>query len=60
MLSRNGVEGDIPGPLDTIHVGGDDELELFTMFDNPGLWLGHCHILEHAELGMMTSFEVTP
>ncbi|MEZ4318151.1 MAG: multicopper oxidase family protein [Myxococcota bacterium] len=60
VLSRNGVEGDIPGPLDTIHVGGDDELELFTMFDNPGLWLGHCHILEHAELGMMTSFDVTP
>ncbi len=60
VLSRNGSDGDIPGPLDTIHVGGDDELELFTMFDNPGLWMGHCHILEHAELGMMTAFDVTP
>lgn len=60
VLSRNGSQSDVPGPLDTIHVGGDDELELFTMFDNPGLWLGHCHILEHAELGMMTAFDVAP
>lgn len=59
VLSRNGAESDVPGPLDTIHVGGDDELELYTTFDNPGLWMGHCHILEHAELGMMTSFDVS-
>ncbi len=59
-LSRNGQPDDIPGPLDTIHVFPDEELELYTTFSNPGLWLGHCHILEHAELGMMTSFDVTP
>lgn len=59
VLSRNGQPSDVPGPLDTIHVGGDDELELYTTFDNPGLWMGHCHILEHAELGMMTSFDVS-
>jgi len=26
--------------------------------DNPGAWMMHCHILEHAELGMMSHFHV--
>jgi FtsP/CotA-like multicopper oxidase with cupredoxin domain len=60
VLSHNGGPSDVPGPLDTIHVGGNDEIELYTTFDNPGVWMAHCHILEHAELGMMTAFEVTP
>jgi len=59
VVARNGDTDDIPGPLDTIHVAGRDELELYTTFDNPGLWMAHCHILEHAELGMMTSLDVT-
>lgn len=59
LVSRNGGPSDVPGLLDTVHVDPNDSLELFTMFDNPGLWLGHCHILEHAELGMTTSFEVS-
>ena len=25
---------------------------------NPGLWMAHCHIAEHAESGMMFSFTV--
>jgi FtsP/CotA-like multicopper oxidase with cupredoxin domain len=25
---------------------------------DPGQWMMHCHILEHAEAGMMTLFEV--
>jgi hypothetical protein len=25
---------------------------------NPGLWMGHCHIAEHAQSGMMFSFDV--
>ncbi len=58
VVSRNGGPSDVPGPLDTVWVNGYDELDLYTTFDNPGLWMAHCHILEHAELGMMTSFEV--
>ncbi|MCK6586366.1 MAG: multicopper oxidase domain-containing protein [Polyangiaceae bacterium] len=26
--------------------------------DNPGMWMFHCHILEHAERGMMGELEV--
>jgi FtsP/CotA-like multicopper oxidase with cupredoxin domain len=25
---------------------------------NPGLWMAHCHIAEHAQSGMMLSFPV--
>jgi len=28
--------------------------------DNPGRWMAHCHILEHAEIGMMGEIVVTP
>jgi FtsP/CotA-like multicopper oxidase with cupredoxin domain len=58
VVSRDGEADDVPGPLDTTHVFPNEELELYTTFDNPGLWMAHCHILEHAELGMMTSFRV--
>jgi FtsP/CotA-like multicopper oxidase with cupredoxin domain len=27
--------------------------------DHPGTWMFHCHILEHAEHGMMGELEVT-
>ncbi len=47
-----------PGQMDTVLVSPLDEIELYTNFDNPGKWMAHCHILEHAELGMMTTFTV--
>jgi FtsP/CotA-like multicopper oxidase with cupredoxin domain len=47
-----------PGQLDTVLVGPQEEVELYTRFDNPGTWVAHCHILEHAALGMMTTFTV--
>jgi FtsP/CotA-like multicopper oxidase with cupredoxin domain len=31
-----------------------------TRFENPGRWMYHCHIPEHAEHGMMAELEVTP
>lgn len=59
VLDRNGdvVEED-GGLRDTVLVDGSDTLRLYTTFDNPGLWMAHCHILEHAELGMMTEMIV--
>lgn len=47
------------GQLDTVLVNGNDRVDLYTTFDNPGVWMAHCHILEHAELGMMTEMHVT-
>lgn len=59
VLSRDGEQ--LPwdaGRLDTVLVGGDEELVLQTDFDNPGRWMAHCHILEHAELGMMAELVI--
>jgi len=59
VLDRNGdVDPEDAGLRDTVLVEGTDTLRLYTTFDNPGLWMAHCHILEHAELGMMTEMIV--
>ncbi len=60
VLSRTGSEQGPPGLLDTILVEPEEELLLATELDNPGRWMAHCHILEHAEQGMMTEMVVEP
>ena len=49
-----------PGLKDTVLVPGQSSLEIIAYMDNPGRWMAHCHILEHAELGMMSEIAVTP
>ena len=58
VVSRNGDPADEPGLQDTVLVDPNGSLELYSGFENPGLWMAHCHILEHAELGMMTTLDV--
>ena len=43
---------------DTIIVPQNAELKLATRFDAPGRWMYHCHVLEHAEGGMMGELQV--
>ena len=52
VLERSSGEM-LPGQMDTILIEGDEEVVLWTEFTNIGSWMSHCHILEHAELGMM-------
>lgn len=47
-----------PGLKDTVLVPGMEEVEIIAYFDNPGQWMAHCHILEHAKLGMMSEIIV--
>jgi len=48
------------GPLrDTLLVQRDETAEIAFVADNPGRWLLHCHMVEHAAAGMMTWIEVT-
>ncbi|MEC8051902.1 MAG: multicopper oxidase domain-containing protein, partial [Myxococcota bacterium] len=49
-----------PGLKDTVLVPGNTELKIRAYFDNPGHWMAHCHILEHAALGMMSEILVLP
>lgn len=60
IVGRNGEPHDAePGLKDTVLVPGLESVELRAYLDNPGQWMAHCHILEHAELGMMSQFEVS-
>ncbi len=56
VLSRDGE----PGLKDTVLIRGNETVEIIAYIDNPGEWMAHCHILEHAELGMMGVVKVLP
>ncbi|MEZ4255672.1 MAG: multicopper oxidase family protein [Polyangiales bacterium] len=49
----------VPGLHDTVLVPGNHTVEVIAKLDNPGRWMVHCHILEHAERGMMSDILVT-
>ena len=39
---------------DTVEVPPDGKVKLAVHYDDrPGMWMFHCHILDHAEAGMM-------
>ncbi|GGE46079.1 copper oxidase [Actibacterium pelagium] len=47
------------GPLrDTSLVDPGESRDIYCVFDNPGKWLLHCHMLGHAATGMRTWVEV--
>jgi FtsP/CotA-like multicopper oxidase with cupredoxin domain len=48
-----------PGLRDTVMVPESGSVEIIAYLDNPGMWMAHCHILEHAAVGMMTEIMVT-
>lgn len=52
------VETEQPGLKDTVLVAGDSTVHILARLSNPGRWMVHCHILEHAELGMMAEIIV--
>jgi len=53
------TDGHASGPLrDTILVQRGETTEIAFLADNPGKWMLHCHMLEHAAAGMMTWIEV--
>jgi FtsP/CotA-like multicopper oxidase with cupredoxin domain len=44
---------------DTVDVAVKSEVKLVVRFDDrPGVWMYHCHILDHAEVGMMGHLHV--
>jgi FtsP/CotA-like multicopper oxidase with cupredoxin domain len=53
VLSRNGhpYKGS-PLWLDTVLVEPGETYELAFYANNPGIWMDHCHVLEHAAWGM--------
>ena len=43
---------------DTIHVAVGATKRFLVKFDRPGSWMYHCHILDHAEAGLMSTVDV--
>ena len=61
VLSREGVPEPIRAWKDTVNIKGKQTLKLAVRFDGfVGKWLYHCHILEHAENGMMGELDISP
>ncbi|MCE7006328.1 multicopper oxidase family protein [Kibdelosporangium philippinense] len=54
VLSRNGVPPTgSPWWTDTLDVRPGEIFEIAFVADNPGVWMDHCHNLEHARNGMV-------
>lgn len=60
ILSRNGKPPAIQerGWKDTIFVDTGEEVRILLNFTKPGIFMYHCHILEHEDNGMMGQIQV--
>jgi FtsP/CotA-like multicopper oxidase with cupredoxin domain len=57
------VNGEVPehvGWKDTVNIPQMSQLRFAVQYGDPGVWMYHCHILEHQERGMMAELEVEP
>jgi FtsP/CotA-like multicopper oxidase with cupredoxin domain len=59
VLSVGGAPPPVLEWRDTVNVPAMGVLKLAVNFDDrPGMWMFHCHILDHAEMGMMAMLVV--
>ena len=60
VLSRNGVEpqAEEMGWKDTVFIDKGEEVKLIVKFNSIGMYMYHCHILEHEEEGMMGQIKI--
>ena len=60
VLDKNGQPVRPMQWKDTVSVPYKDSLKLIVKYDDrPGQWMFHCHILDHAEGGLMATVQVT-
>jgi FtsP/CotA-like multicopper oxidase with cupredoxin domain len=59
VLSRDGEAESNLVWKDTVLVRAGQTVDILLDVSNPGLWMAHCHIAEHAQGGMMFSFDVS-
>jgi FtsP/CotA-like multicopper oxidase with cupredoxin domain len=59
VISEDGRTPTFSAWRDSINVPADETVVLrVRLEDHPGTWMFHCHILEHAERGMMGELEI--
>jgi FtsP/CotA-like multicopper oxidase with cupredoxin domain len=57
VTARNGVAGTgSPWWTDSFDMAPGDTFDILFRADNPGIWMDHCHNLEHARDGMVAHF----
>jgi FtsP/CotA-like multicopper oxidase with cupredoxin domain len=60
VLGVDGAAPDHDGWKDTVNVPQDQTLRFVVRYGAGGTWMYHCHILEHAERGMMGELVLEP
>ena len=63
VVAKDGYPVDAPYTVDTLNVAPGERYSVLVHIDNPGVWVWHCHILNHVEreegmFGMVTAFVV--
>ena len=58
LLTRNDTPIDEPFFRDTVLIHAHETIDLGIVPLDEGEWMMHCHILEHAEAGMMSLLDV--
>lgn len=53
VLKKNGERVKTPWLTDTLNVMPGESYEVAFIADNPGMWMDHCHNLDHAATGMI-------
>lgn len=53
VLKKNGKEVTTPWYTDTLNVYAGETYEVAFLANNPGMWMDHCHNLDHAKTGMI-------
>ena len=49
----------IPYFTDTYLLGKNERARVALVADNPGVWMFHCHVIDHMETGLMAAIEVS-
>jgi FtsP/CotA-like multicopper oxidase with cupredoxin domain len=60
VLERDGIATPMRGWKDTISIGPNETVRAGIRYDEPGMWMLHCQIPEHAERGMTADLDVQP
>ncbi|MDO8430104.1 MAG: multicopper oxidase family protein [bacterium] len=58
VLNKNGVSQTNLVWKDTVNVPVGEYVDILVDVSSPGVWVAHCHILEHIEAGMVFPFMV--
>lgn len=53
VLKKNGKKVKTPWLTDTLNILPGESYEVAFIADNPGMWMDHCHNLDHAATGMV-------